>query len=209
MTITEGNTMKKIISINNDYYNQNAKDFIENTKDIDMSEFYLEFLPMIPNAGRILDIGCGSGRDSLYFQNRGFEVYAIDSSEEMIHYVSSFLGEKAQMKDVMEINEDNFYDGIWACASLLHLKKDEISKVFEKISRAMKNDSVFYLSFKHGDFEGIRNGRYFTDLNLAAFTELIRDIPHLKIVKTWISQDKRPERNEEWLNIVLRKRLNN
>lgn len=71
---------------------------------------------------------------------------------------------------------------------------------------AVKRSGVVYMSFKYGDFEGVKNGRYFTYLTESAFEKLIEKIPELMIEKLWITTDVRAERDEErWLNVILRR----
>ena len=105
-----------------------------------------------------------------------------------------------------ELNEVELYDGVWACASILHVEKKQLPEIIKKIAIATKKGGIVYTSFKYGDFEGIRNGRFFTYLTEESFEELLRKVPELAIEKLWISADVRAERGEErWLNIVLRK----
>lgn len=105
-----------------------------------------------------------------------------------------------------ELNEREKYDGIWACASILHLNKAELSGVFEKMSRALKKNGIIYTSFKYGDFEGLRNGRYFTDFTEELFAALLNNIPLLTIEKQWITGDARQGREDEkWYNIILKR----
>ena len=76
----------------------------------------------------------------------------------------------------------------------------------QKISAALKPRGVVYTSFKYGDFEGIRGGRYFTDLTEESLAGLLMEVPSLQIVDTWITNDVRPGREEErWINILARR----
>ena len=95
----------------------------------------------------------------------------------------------------------NEFDGIWACASLLHVPSDEINSILQKIIRAAKPQAPIYLSFKYGDFEGIRNNRYFTDYTEKSFARLA-DSVGLNISEMWITDDVRPNRAEKWLNVL-------
>ena len=105
-----------------------------------------------------------------------------------------------------ELSEKNTYDGIWACASILHLSKTKLCQVVLKMVDALRVGGIIYTSFKYGDFEGERNGRYFTDFTIESFTEFIQDITDIQIEDYWITGDARPERGEQkWLNLILRK----
>ena len=198
------NTDKTIETIN--FYNQKAADFIANTLEVNFTEIQDLFLEYIPSGGSILDFGCGSGRDAKYFLFKGYQVDATDGSVELCKKASEFLGVQVKQLLFNELDEMEKYDGIWACASILHVEKKELPDVLQKMANAVKSNGVLYASFKYGDFEGEVNGRYFTHLTEETFAELIEGIPKLINEKLWITNDVRAERgNEQWLNIILRK----
>lgn len=189
-----------------DYYNSKAKDFVSGTVDVVFTEVQDVFLGYIPVSGKILDFGCGSGRDTKYFLSKGYVVNAIDGSEELCKIASEYAGIEVKQMLFQELDEVEVYDGIWACASILHVEKKQLPDIMKKIAIATKTGGVVYTSFKYGDFEGIRNGRFFTYLTEESFGELLETVSELVIEKLWISADVRAERGEErWLNIVLRK----
>ena len=189
-----------------DYYNLNAENFIENTQNVDMHLAQDRFLRLLDENASILDFGCGSGRDTRYFLDKGYQVTATDGSAELCRRASAFTGIEVQEMLFQELEEINTYDGIWACSSILHLLKNELLLVIRKMCDALKGTGVIYTSFKYGDFEGVRNGRYFTDFNEDSFKGFIAGIPELTIEDHWITGDVRPGRgNERWLNLILRK----
>lgn len=189
-----------------DYYNSKAKDFVSGTVDVAFTEMQDTFIEYLPAGGKILDFGCGSGRDTKYFLNKGYDVDAIDGSEELCKITSEYTGIQVKQMLFDELDEVELYDGVWACASILHVAKKQLPDIIKKIAIATKKSGVVYTSFKYGDFEGVRNGRFFTYLTEDSFGELLRTVPELEIEKLWISADVREERGEErWLNIVLRK----
>lgn len=189
-----------------EYYNENAKSFVEGTVAVDFEQTQLRFTDKLENGNYILDFGCGSGRDTKYFLGKGFKVDATDGSEELCKKASEFTGIEVKQMLFQELDEVDKYDGIWACSSILHLPKSELETVLKKILIAVKEDGVIYTSFKYSDFEGMRNGRYFTDFTLEAFQEFIKKVPGLVIEEYWITGDVRPGRGEEkWLNLLLRK----
>ena len=188
------------------YYNLNAKKFIENTQNADMHLTQDKFLQLLPESASILDFGCGSGRDTKYFLEKGYQVVATDGSAELCRLASSFTGIKVKEMLFQELDEIGVYDGIWACSSILHLPKQELLPVIRKMCIALKDNGVIYTSFKYSNFEGERNGRYFTDFMEDTFREFIKVIPELMIEDQWITLDVRPGRGEEkWLNLILRK----
>lgn len=189
-----------------EYYNSKAKDFVSDTVAVAFTEIQDIFLEYIPVGGKILDFGCGSGRDTKYFISKGYDVDAIDGSEELCKIASEYAGIQVKQMLFQELNVSEEYDGVWACASVLHVEKAKLPDVMKKMANATKKGGVVYSSFKYGDFEGVRNGRFFTYLTEESFGELLRKVPELVIEKLWISADVRAERGEErWLNIMLRK----
>lgn len=189
-----------------DYYNQNADTFIAGTISVDFKETQNEFLTRLHPGACILDFGCGSGRDTKYFLEEGLQVTATDGSEEICKLASEYTGIKVKHMLFQELDEHEKYDGIWACSSILHLPKKELKVVLVKMLTALKPDGIIYTSFKYGEFEGERKGRYFTDFTIESFMEFVRDVEKLKVEKYWITGDVRPGRGEErWLNLILRK----
>lgn len=189
-----------------EYYNKNAESFVEGTVAVDFEQTQLRFISKLKVGDYILDFGCGSGRDTKYFLEKGFKVDAIDGSEELCKKASKITGIEVRQMLFQELNEVSKYNGIWACSSILHLPKSELKVVLRKMLIALKDHGVIYTSFKYGDFEGMRNGRYFTDFTLEAFQEFIKEISGTAIEESWITGDVRPGRGEEkWLNLLLRK----
>ena len=186
-----------------DFYNENASSFFEGTVGADMSENYKVFLERLPQGAHILDAGCGSGRDSLAFKEMGYQVTAIDASEELCKLAAEYIGQEVRHIRFEELDYENTFDGIWACASLLHVPSVELPQVIEKLAKALKKDGVMYASFKYGEFEGERSGRYFYDLTEEKAEELFT-VGGLKGVKMWITGDVREGRGDEkWVNVMM------
>ena len=189
-----------------DYYNKNAASFSESTLYVDFTKTQQMFLDCLLPHAHILDFGCGAGRDTKCFLEQGYQVTAIDGSEALCQLASKYTGIPVQQMLFQELNDVGKYDGIWACASILHLKKKELPDVFLKMTNALKEQGVIYTSFKYGTYEGMRNGRYFTNFVENSFVDFIKDILGLNLEKIWITEDVRVGRgNERWLNILLRK----
>ena len=186
------------------YYDENAQEFFNGTVDADMTQHHEEFLKLIPENGTILDAGCGSGRDSLKFKALGYDVTAIDGSEEMCKLASEYSGINVKHMQFQDIDFIDEFDGIWASASLLHVPSTEIEMVLEKMKKSLKENGILYASFKYGDFEGERNGRYFNDLTESSAIELFEKMD-FRIIKTWITSDSRKGREDEkWVNILVK-----
>ena len=188
------------------YYNLNAKNFIENTQNADMHIPQNRFHRLLAEHASILDFGCGSGRDTKFFLQKGYDVTATDGSAELCKLGSAFSGIDVKEMLFQDLDAISMYNGIWACSSILHLPKIEQFPVFQKMCNALKENGVIYTSFKYGNFEGERNGRYFTDFREDTFQEFIKEIPELTVEEQQITFDVRPGRGEEkWLNLILRK----
>lgn len=186
------------------YYNQHAQTFSDSTLNVDMSALYAEFLPYIEQNGHVLDAGCGSARDAMYFKNQGFIVSAFDASPALAKLASNYLQQPVAVKSFQELKCVNKYDGIWCCASLLHVPKAELPQVFLNLQNALKPNGVLYVSFKYGTQEREHNGREFTDLTEQLLSTLLNQHTQLRIIKHWQSVDQRPGRESEvWLNALL------
>lgn len=189
------------------YYNENAQSFASGTVSVKFTEVQDKFLEKLNSDAYILDFGCGAGRDTKYFLSRGYQVDAVDGSEQLCRIASEYTGIKVRQMLFQELDEKEKYDGIWACASILHLPKKQLREVLENMYAALKSEGWIYTSFKYGEFEGERNGRYFTDFTTDTFKDFIHDMHGLKIEEQWITGDVRPGRGEEkWLNLLLQKK---
>lgn len=188
------------------YYDNNAEAFVENTVNANMTDLYDFFYKYVKPGSHILDLGCGSGRDSKWFIDNGYTVIAIDGSKELCEKASKYIGQPVRQLMFQELDYENEFDGVWACSSLLHLKMEELPQVFEKIYRSLNKNGILYCSFKYGTFSGERNERYFSDLTEETIKKIIQSIDGLEIVETKITSDVRVGREDEkWLNVIIKK----
>lgn len=188
------------------YYNTNTSSFVESTQSVQMTEAWNRFTSKLAPSSLILDFGCGSGRDTKYFLEHGYQVEAMDGSEELCKAASKFTGITVKHSLFQDWKSEAKYNAIWACSSILHLNKSELKQVIGNIRDALLPSGIFYTSFKYGNFEGERNGRYFTDLTESSFEDLINEVYGFEIIEEWITSDVRPSREEEkWLNVILKK----
>lgn len=185
------------------YYDNNAAAFVEATFEVRMNELYEEFLPMVPGGGHILDAGCGSGRDALYFSQSGYRVTAFDGSESIAMLASKKSGLSVQHRTFSDVSELSVYDGIWACASLLHLPESDVPDAIERLWLALKPGRALYMSFKVGSGERQSNGRHFTDANEDLAERWIHHLSQVESFRLWRTTDQRPGRDEQWLNILV------
>lgn len=191
------------------YYNEHADEYIAATRDVNLHRVQDHFLSLLPRCGRILDFGCGSGRDVKYFRGKGFRAEGIDASEEMCCRASKYTGTNIRKMLFTDLNDIQSFDGIWACASLLHLSNPELSDVLYKISKALVDNGILYASFQYGEAEEMREGRFYNDMTERKFRSILRNAPDLIPEETWISSDVKEDlKNVRWLNLILRKHDN-
>lgn len=187
------------------YYDDNSLEFFQSTVNADMTSQYNRFLKYIPDQGTIIDFGCGSGRDAKAFLDRGYKCDAIDGSSELCRLASSFTGIMVKCMDFMSFDEKDKYDGVWACASLLHIQSELLPGLISKMRDSVVDKGVIYVSFKYGNFEGERNGRFFVDMNEERICSLLSKVNNLSVIEEWYSEDVRQTKDTKWYNIILRK----
>ena len=166
-----------------------------------MKEYYEIFEKYLKPNSKILDVGFGSGRDSLYFKNKGYIVTSIDPIKEFCENAKNIGLDNVIQMSIEDIDYNIEFDAIWASASLLHIESNKLVDVFNKCYKALKDNGVMYVSFKYGDYEGIIDDRYFTYLIEESFNNIINQT-NFKIDKLWVNEDKL-NRDVKWLNVVL------
>ncbi|OAV02082.1 MULTISPECIES: class I SAM-dependent methyltransferase [Moraxella] len=192
------------------FYENHALQFYHDTINVDMTDIYQPFLHNLPkDALHILDVGCGSGRDSRYFGDLGYYVTAIDGSQNLID-----LAKNANTPhiDWLCLNFDEIYQqawqgkfsGIWACASLLHIPFDHLVNLINTLLNLLIENGIIYLSFKYGDQDRLKDGRYFCDMNDKRWSDINNHL-NAQTIKTWITRDNRKDRSEQWFNAILKK----
>lgn len=189
------------------YYKDNAQDFFDSTVYADVSPLYERFCKYITKGSRVLDFGCGSGRDTKAFMDMGYIADGIDGSQDLCKLASEYTGSTVRCMDFYDFNEEDKYDAIWACASLLHISTERLPEIIMKLRAALKNSGIMYISFKYGDYEGVRDGRYFNDMTKDKFLCLYEQLHCLQIEEEWYSEDVRRDKNVQWYNVIMRKVL--
>ena len=128
------------------WYDRQAAQFSAQTANLDMGPLYDRFLHRVRPQGLILDAGCGAGRDALAFALQGFKVTAIDASLGMVRVAKERAGSYATGLHMgfAQIEWLGVFDGIWACASLLHVPLGDFSNVGARIVRALRPQGAWY-----------------------------------------------------------------
>lgn len=143
------------------YYSKHSEEYIASTIHADMSSIYALFEPLLKGR-RILDVGFGSGRDMAYFQSKGYEVYGIDTEPSFVQHVLK-SGLSVIQADVRTYETNQKFDGIWACASLLHLSQKDMVQAVERLKGMLEKRGVLFVSLKEGDSESVdEKGRLMT-----------------------------------------------
>ena len=195
------------------YYDENAVEFACQTLSIDMHDLYELFINQLPQRDTqcILDVGCGSGRDSNYFAKQGYEVTAIDASAELIqwaqkHHMSNRISwVQLGFSSIENQAWENKFTGIWACASLLHVPFLELPFIINSLLDTFTDDGVMYVSFKYGKGERVDEERFFCDMNESRWKAIVAKIPQVIEYKIWLSADKRSSIENNWFNITIKK----
>ena len=190
-----------------DYYNKYAAKVFEDTVDQNMDAITAPFLELLEEGDTILDMGCGSGRDSLTFYYLGYDVTPLDGSEEMCRLAEVHTGLDVLQMTYEEMAFDGAFDGVWACGAFVHIPKDEMPALFRKVARALTEDGIFYLSMRLGDFEGFQGERYFSCYSEKELRSLVEGDGLFTVLKEWVTRDVRSGHSDiQWINILARKK---
>lgn len=191
-----------------DYYNKNSEEYFNSTLNVDMTNTYKEFLKLVPEGGKILDLGCGSGRDSMNFIKLGYEVTAVDGSKELAKRASVLLGKEVIVSTFEELELKEKFHGIWACASLLHIKREDLKTVLNNLYNNLDDNGVFYMSFKYGEKEYVDDkNRYFNCFTDESIISFINENTKYNILGLYITEDKLGRVNEvKWVNLICNKK---
>ena len=191
-----------------DYYNKNSEEYFNSTLNVDMTNTYKAFLKLVPKGGKISDLGCGSGRDSMNFIKLGYEVTAVDGSKELAKRASVLLGKEVIVSTFEELELKEKFHGIWACASLLHIKREDLKTVLNNLYNNLDDNGVFYMSFKYGEKEYVDDkNRYFNCFTDESIISFINENTKYNILGLYITEDKLGRVNEvKWVNLICNKK---
>lgn len=191
-----------------DYYNKNSEEYFNSTLNVDMTNTYKPFLKLVPKDGKILDLGCGSGRDSMNFMKLGYEVTSVDGAKKLAKKASVLLGKEVIVSTFEELELKEKFHGIWACASLLHIKREDLKIVLNNLYNNLDDKGVFYMSFKYGEKEYVDDkNRYFNCFTDESIISFINENTKYNILGLYITEDKLGRVNEvKWVNLICNKK---
>ncbi|TCK56472.1 2-polyprenyl-3-methyl-5-hydroxy-6-metoxy-1,4-benzoquinol methylase [Flavobacterium sp. 90] len=193
-------------------YNKTASEYQKVVSSFELLPEINEFILKVNKGGEILDLGCGPGHHALFFSNNDFSVTGIDLSSEMIE-----LAKKASVKSnfkIMDILTLDFqkasFDGIWASASLLHIPKNKITPVLQKLKEILIKDGILYISLKQGNgselFTDIRYGgvdKYYVYYQLEEIENILKKIG-FKILKIELKGKRTTYDTNSWIHIFCK-----
>lgn len=187
------------------YYETNAKRYARETFSADMSEQYQRFLPLLSGQARILDVGSGSGRDACYFQKHGYQVTALEPSKNLCREIRKVFSGEIVCSDIQNYQPDQQFDGIWACASLLHLREKEIVHFFEKMNLYLKDNGIIYFSGKNEIPTGrAADGRYFLEFTEPLVEKILAANERIQLEELWYTEDVSGREGFRWMNVVMK-----
>lgn len=192
-----------------DWYDDNAQDFAAASQALDTSVLLDRFTPGLAPGARVLDLGCGAGRDARALLERGFAVEAVDASAEMCARTEQLTQGRARVRqarieDLPQGGET--WDGIWMMASLLHVPRADWAAVLTRLIGAVNPGGRFYLSVKDGEGEEIDpRGRPMAHSGSRDLEDLLKGIaPEGASVEVWRTET--PASGGEvqaWINGLL------
>lgn len=187
------------------YYETNAKRYARETFSADMSEQYQRFLPLLREQARILDVGSGSGRDACYFQKHEYQVTALEPSKNLCREIRKVFSGEIVCSDIQSYQPNQPFDGIWVCASLLHLREKEILYFFDKIDLYLKDNGIIYFSGKNGILTGrVADGRYFLEFTEPLVEKILAVNERMQLEELWYTEDVSGREGFRWMNVVMK-----
>lgn len=188
-----------------DYYNQYAAKYYQDTVNLDLDEIKEEFINYLPDDGDILDIGCGSGRDSLYFIEKGYGVTSIESSSELAELASIHTGQQVINMSYSKINFEKVFDGIWTCATLSRSTEEEVKLILRNSYKSLKKNGILFISVYSGSYQGIKENFYYKEYRAKELKRRVEEIVGFKVLHSYKSIDVRRDSNKKWLHIIIKK----
>ena len=177
-----------------EYYNKYAAKIFEDTAELDMEE-----------GDTILDLGCGSGRDSLAFYEQGYDVTPLDASEEMCKLAEIHTGIEVLHMSYEDMEFDEVFDGVWGCGALIHVPEKELEDILERVIDAMCQGGILFLSFREGDFEGFQGEQYFCDYTEEKLERILKETGRLEVKKLWTGAGQSRNTDDSWVNVLAKK----
>lgn len=187
------------------YYETNARRYVEITRDLNMETAHRRLTKHLRFGARILDAGCGSGRDAAAFLRQSFVVEACDASPALAAEAATFLGLPVRVGTHETMADQQRYDGIWASATFLHVRPEALADVMRRYTEALVPGGVLYASWKVGETDGPDAlGRWFTNMTPERAMRLVEQTPGLRLLDLTIEADG-ARADTQWLAMVAQR----
>jgi len=206
--------MNKNIRKNIQAYDTIVEEFYKNTKDIEQVEIEIrkEFLSYIKKGDKILDLGCGPGRDAKAFTDLGYKVIGVDLSEKCINKAKTIAPEaEFKVMDFLNLDfEKESFDAVWFSAGLLCVEKRFALNILNEINKILIENGILFISVKEGKGEGFQlDKRYNVEKYYAYYTEeevrrLLIDAD-FEIIKVYLPNLKSSYHKHQWIGVLCRK----
>jgi len=194
-------------------YGAIAGDWAKENNNIEYWRDEFEIFRSVMLTGRVLDVGCGYGRDYHFFRDAGYDYVGLDLCDSFLAEMEQLFPEavlvKANMRSIPDLFDESSFDGFWAVASLLHIEKEDIGNVLQGIVRVVKDGGMGFISLKMGDGERVvsevRDGwsaedvRFFAYYQVEEFMRVLR-----KVGLRVIGNNERTSGNTTWLEFFVR-----
>ena len=202
-----GDDLRAISDVTIAHYDRNADDFWEGTRDHDVSQNVTALLDaVVPRPCRILDFGCGPGRDLATFRRLGHEAVGLDGSARFVAMARAHAGCEVLHQDFLALAlPPASFDGVFANASLFHVPRQELPRVLAELRAALRPDGVLFSSNPHGpDEEGWNRGRYGAYLTPETWCATVTAAGFTEVAR-YYRPPGQPRERQPWLATVWRR----
>lgn len=200
--------LAKTSAITLSHYNEHAETFWAGTRDHDVSQNREALLQHLSGPGpyRVLDFGCGPGRDLKIFRDLGHEAIGLEGAKRLVELARSYSGCEVWHQDFLKLElAPEFFDGIFANASLFHVPSQELPRLLRELWTTLKPEGVLFSSNPRGENEeGWNGGRYGCYYNLKTWRELVTAAGFIEIMHYYRPPGV-PREQQPWLASVWRK----
>lgn len=200
--------LRQVSDLTLSHYENNAQRFWLGTRDHDVSQNIQALLGALPcdRPVKILDFGCGPGRDLMQFKKLGHEAIGLEGSPAFCEMARAYSGCEVWQQDFLKMNlpEQNF-DGIFANASLFHVPLQELPRVLREFYAALKTAGVLFTSNPRGSEEGWEGNRYGNFMEFEEYRKILEKAG-FELLRHYYRPEGKPLDQQPWLAVVARKR---